>query len=437
MENIINQIYIHLYCLLIIFFGYHYQGLQQLYTLRQYFYSFCGMFDTGYWRKSSAQAIMEKAQAHCNLKDLAGNSQLLCDRYNTILDIGIKRSPTKLSKFGLYVCQSSIGNVFEKRLKMIEYLHLHPQIEEIPINSPLFIVGLPHPALSKMHHILSGAHNAQVQHVWECLSPVPNTNSENEDRLEKDKLSRFDNITYDLVNILDISRDITSLRSHDITEICECTMACSMAAPINPYTIPFFIEAFEEVLEHKVGRDFEMCKLYLQLLSWQSTPSSISSKRWVLQCPFHTPYIKDLTKVFPDSTFIWVYGDPSETVLTICNFMFELMTFLSQEPLDRRSIGQPVLKFCRLSLAKAFRDISALHKNIKIVKFPLNEFKTNPDETFANLLNKVDLTHDYLKDINASDLFNVTADLKLESYGLTLKEVDECFSPFEANFESL
>jgi hypothetical protein len=95
---------------------------------------------------------------------------------------------------------------------------------------------------------------------------------------------------------------------HDLHE--ECLFALSDVIP----TMPMFVwaatlgqqEYLDTLSEAEIVKAYESYKQFLQLLTYQMGDAERRDpKRWVMKCPLHIMFIKQLAKVFPDAKLVW------------------------------------------------------------------------------------------------------------------------------------
>jgi hypothetical protein len=78
------------------------------------------------------------------------------------------------------------------------------------------------------------------------------------------------------------------------------------------YIYPYLIEGVKEMVENdganydRFIRAFNSHKKFLQLLSYQMGPEeSKNPKRWVLKCPLHLFWAREISETYPDAKLIW------------------------------------------------------------------------------------------------------------------------------------
>lgn len=87
----------------------------------------------------------------------------------------------------------------------------------------------------------------------------------------------------------------------------------------------------------------------------------------MLKCPFHLPYIGALIKAFPDATIVWTHRNPVECIGSACSLYETLLEMAAHEDsINRVALGEAVLQYTEISLAKATETFSKLNLPTKL-----------------------------------------------------------------------
>lgn len=246
----------------ILIFGVHYGNLHRLVKLKTYFYYLCGIIPFGYWRRRTAREILELTKSSLGHYDFGGNERNLLTCYDNILH-ETKMGIFKFSALGLYICQSSIAKIFERRLKLIEFVNHHPQIKACHIKNPIFLVGLPHPDMPLICQLLTAIRDVRMLPTWETLSPFPQSHTDNKDSLEFDRIQRKRNFEPYASSFLDPIQ--LELKSTAVKYEC-FDFTLEMSCPINVFTLPLMMKSINVINQNDVGDDFLITKLLFQVL---------------------------------------------------------------------------------------------------------------------------------------------------------------------------
>jgi hypothetical protein len=199
----------------------------------------------------------------------------------------------------------------KRRLKLVNFIKAHPEIRQIPLREPLFIFGLGRSGTTFVHRLLSLDPQARSPALWELIHPAPEVNIKtyNREAYEKDRAARLEFIK-DRLKQRHVMGDDGLEKFHEVgAELPEeCLFALSDEIPTIFHYIFTDLYKWEHftsaVGPEDVTRAFAWYKQLLQVLLHQ-TNEIAGEKRWVLKCPLHTMYTKEIAKVFPNAKLVW------------------------------------------------------------------------------------------------------------------------------------
>ncbi|OMC48782.1 hypothetical protein A5742_21730 [Mycolicibacterium fortuitum] len=216
------------------------------------------------------------------------------------------RDEADLCDTGLAIAfEQLVGNLVN-RLRLEALISDHPEIENIEIQRPIIICGLPRTGTTHLHNLLAADPSLRYLPYWESLEPVP-APGEDTPQPRRDRCGAG----LDLVN--------TSLpefrRMHDMTvehaheEIQLLANDISGMLFETTYYVPSFAAHYKT---HDQGASYAYVKRSLQAMQWLR-----GGTRWVLKSPQHLEQFPTLAATFPDATFVVTHRDPVEVTLSM------------------------------------------------------------------------------------------------------------------------
>ncbi len=178
----------------------------------------------------------------------------------------------------------------------------------------------------------------------------------------------------------------------------------------------------------------------------------------MLKCPFHLPYLTELSDTFKDSVIVWTHRDPRDCIASACSLYETLSSpLLESSTIDRKLLRKAVLNYTKLAFEKAFKSIEQIEKGKKnkivhvsypklisnsvdvcktVFKSANMEFSTEYENKINDYNKASDEKRKALKKIstkggNSEKLH----DYSLEDYGLTNDEVYNTFKYYIDKFE--
>jgi hypothetical protein len=312
--------------------------------------------------------------------------------YEVLRKTGLEKSKARYSPMGYYIAGSSLKRRMASRLKMIDYLKKHPQVEKIQLKSPIFVVGFTRTGTTFLHEMLGLHEKVRMHYSWEQMDPTPTTDDESIEALTASAKIKYEK-NKKLFDFL--LKQTISPRLHDIHRVGydepeECTTPCSIELPWNIYELPFNPFALEEVAKLGAGSAFPLYRKFLQMLTFSASDRRDQDFTWMLKCPFHLPYLDALHKEFPDATLVWTHRNPSECIASACSLFETLMQMgMEDSSCDRKRIGKAMMEYTHCSLRLAEETIQRLGSKFKILHIRYAETIKAPKETCRKVFEKV------------------------------------------------
>jgi hypothetical protein len=247
------------------------------------------------------------------------------------------------NRIGLHLCQ---------RLQVEHWYRRHPEIDDQPIEAPLFGLGLPRTGSTALSFLLAQDPNIRYLRSWESAQPCPPPSTV---RGEDPRIPRRE------VPVVAGSRRHVPTDIHGPAE-CLDLMALDFKSQV--------FQAFAHVPSYSAWllerADFTSTYLYerrvLKLLQWGEP-----TRPWRLKSPAHVISLDHLDRVFPDARFVMTHRDPTDVMLSVVDVYADIVGGFSDQ-IDRRYLGElnvtqwstginRTLKFRDAGADKRFYDI--------------------------------------------------------------------------------
>jgi hypothetical protein len=238
------------------------------------------------------------------------------------------REEAGLSDVGVAVAfEQLVGNLVN-RLRLEALVAEYPEIENIAIERPIIICGLPRTGTTHLLNLMAADPNLRHLPYWESLEPFPAPDEEDE-QPRRDRCAAG----LDLVN--------TSMpefrRMHDMTvdhaheEIQLLANDFSTMLFETTYYLPSFAAHYKA---HDQGPSYAYLKRSLQALQFLR-----GGTRWVLKSPQHLEQFPTLSATFPDATFVVTHRDPVEVTRSMATMVAYASRMGAAHP-DPQTLGR-------------------------------------------------------------------------------------------------
>lgn len=189
------------------------------------------------------------------------------------------------------------------RLRLVDLLRRHPEIEDEKIERPLVIAGLPRSGTTHLLNLVAADPQLRSLPYWESLEPFPAPDERPGPDGIDPRLARCrkqhalqDRLTPLLKNMHDLAPE----HVHEEIELMALDFSCY--GPEWIATVPRWRDYY---LAHDQTPHYAYLKRALQALQWLRGP-----RRWVLKSPQHMEQLGPLRAVFPDATLVIPHRDP-------------------------------------------------------------------------------------------------------------------------------
>ena len=260
----------------------------------------------------------------------------------------LARAP--LSDLGRMVWRGRLLSHAVQRLRVLDVLAHHPEIERQPVPAPVFMVGLPRTGTTALSHLLAQDPATRSLRVWESAQPVPppETASERTD-------PRIETAAKQLDAMRQLSPRLAAMHEDTPTGPTENHDLLGMSFRTFHFAGMSFVPRY---VAWWLGCDmtpaYRLMKRTLQLLQWRCPPN-----RWQLKSPPDSFFLDAILAVFPDARFVVTHRDPAAVLGSVCS-LIHTMYEMTGTPPPAAALGAAELA----SWAEAMRRLLAVRARI-------------------------------------------------------------------------
>ncbi|MFT4518642.1 MAG: hypothetical protein ACI9JM_001027 [Halioglobus sp.] len=275
--------------------------------------------------KLDADHLLKTAQKNTGLKDFGEDD--FREPMNLLL-LGLAEE-AQLSTLGRMIAKTDIVRTLENRLGMVDLLKKHPEIEEQPIERPLFVVGPPRSGTTIFHDLLVMDPDNRVPLSWETSYPLPppETATYTTD-------SRIAKVQADLDRVDELLPQFKKMHPMGAQRAQECVTITNHDFASLIYFVQYFVPTYDRwVVNYDMQSAMKWHRRFLQILQWKAP-----GKRWALKSPQHMWHLEYIHKEYPDALFVQTHRDPLRTVISMSNLSATLQT-LSSDHVDLPAVA--------------------------------------------------------------------------------------------------
>ena len=261
----------------------------------------------------------------------------------------------ELSDLGRMVWRGRLLSHLEQRLRVLDCLSRHPEIERQPLVAPVFMVGLPRTGTTALSHLLAQDPATRSLRVWESAQPVPppETATERSDPRIETATKQIELMRQFAPRLAAMHEDTPTgpTENHDLLGMSFRTFHFGGMAFLPGYVAWW--------LACDMVPAYRLLRRTLQLLQWRCPPA-----RWQLKSPPDSFFLGAILTVFPDARFVMTHRDPAAVLGSVCSLIATMYEMTGKPPPPER-IGQSELT----NWAEAMRRLLAMRARIGEARF--------------------------------------------------------------------
>jgi hypothetical protein len=234
-----------------------------------------------------------------------------------------------LTPFGRLVARRDLGRLLENRLRMHDFFQRHPEMGEVGIQRPLFVIGLPRTGTSILHELLAQDPANRVPMTWEVMFPWPPP-----ERASYETDARIAQVE---AHLRGVDRVIPGFRAMHrmgarLPQECVALTAHDFASLIfhTSYRVPGYQRWLDRADLRPV---YASHRRWLQYLQWRCP-----AERWVLKSPGHLWALDSLLAIYPDARIVQTHRDPVAVLASLVSLISTLRG-LASDAADPFEIG--------------------------------------------------------------------------------------------------
>lgn len=250
----------------------------------------------------------------------------------------------------------------------------YPEIADVEIKQPLFILGLPRCGTSLLHALMESDPSVRAPLQWEVAYPSPPPEAETattDPRIAK----------YDAYLRAQFGGDYRELmKGHPlgpmIPQECGSFMTSSFQST-NPCMMSELPEFYQWTLDIDADFRYQIHKMWLQQLSYKHP-----GKHWVLKIQEHMYKIAALRRTYPDAIFIQPHRDPA-TVIASISQLIRVIREPAYDHIDSHALGRELLHLWWDGL-KSLMDYRKQHPDLPIYDMRFKDLVKAPVATIRD-----------------------------------------------------
>jgi hypothetical protein len=279
-----------------------------------------------------------------------------------------------LTPVGNYFHRGQVKSALVGRLMTEARFAEFPQHADVPIERPIFVVGLPRTGTTALHRLLCADPGHQGLELWLTEYPQPRPPRET---WEDDPIFNAMQGAFQQHHVS--NPEFMGIHYMDATSPEECWRLLRQTGKSISYESLANVPRYSEWLAGQDWTDaYERHRKNLQLIGLHD-----QEKRWVLKNPSHLVALDALMKVYPDALIVCTRRDPITSIASACSLSAEATAGTSTTFVGE-TIGSTQLGMLERSWQR-FTDARQRYDAAQFVDVDYRAFVTDPGGTVAGI----------------------------------------------------
>ena len=239
-------------------------------------------------------------------------------------------------------------SLIQTRKKLKEYITKHPEVLEIPIEKPLFIIGWPRVGSTFLHNLLATDKNSSSFLLYELMFLLKTeTHNEVDERIKltDETLASFYNLEPELYMLHEMHAKNPDECCHLFENSFIDRHSPIVCENIEEYSNLLYNRKKEEMIEF-----YKYYKTILQIILHQRNQNleQLNINHFILKDSTHMLYVDSLLEVFPDANIIHLYRNPNP-VFSSCYAGFCLVArfYYEVSDIDLNAVYNQLLEYMK------------------------------------------------------------------------------------------
>jgi hypothetical protein len=273
-----------------------------------------------------ADSLHARATADTGLHDFGP------DDYRERLDVYLAalRDIDGLHAAGAVNFYAQLLQLLKNRLLFADLLTRHPEIDDIELQPPIVIAGLPRTGTTHLHNLLAAAPTFRTMPYWESVEPFP---LPQEAGLEPDPRRIRMDVGVGVINTVlpyfPLMHEMTSDHVHEEIQLLANDFSTMLFETLAD--VPRWRDYYQA---HDQTPHYEYLARQLKAMQFLG-----GGRRWLLKSPQHLEQVPVLDRAFPGSIVVFTHRDPVPVALS----MIAMITYsarMHRSPVPVREIAE-------------------------------------------------------------------------------------------------
>ena len=237
----------------------------------------------------------------------------------------------RLSKIGRIVAFGEVLRHLENRLRVTDDIKRNPEILQVKIEKPVFLMGLPRTGSTILHDLMAQDPDNRVPMTWECnyMSPPPEAATYDTDPRIADCVAHLERTAAALIPEFQAIHEMGALLAQ------ECLMLNAFDFKSQIFSNQFWVPTYQRWVESVDNLSvYRTHKRQLQYMQWKNPRA-----RWVLKSTSYFWGLDAIMAVYPDAQIVMTHRDPIKLIASHCS-LISMACSMGSDLIDKKEVGE-------------------------------------------------------------------------------------------------
>ncbi|NMC68814.1 MAG: sulfotransferase [Myxococcales bacterium] len=278
----------------------------------------------------SVVGLLAEARRRAGLWSLGDDA--LPDRLRVLVEA--VEAEARLHPLGRWMFRENQLRILVQRLRMEDAWARHPEIADLPIRRPVFVVGLQRTGTTLLHRLLAADPARRFLPAWEAVHIAPPA-ARGAGRGDGAADPRVRSARFAERAVRFMAPDFFAIHPVEAEAPEEDVLLFDYAVWSTVPEAMMHVPSFSTWLERQDHRAaYRFYARVLRFLQWQRPGGP-----WVLKTPHHLEHLDVLLEVFPDARILQTHRDPTKVLASFCSMMSHSRGVFSDR-VDPREVGR-------------------------------------------------------------------------------------------------
>lgn len=388
------------------------------------------MLDSTPPSKLSVDAMLAKARTETGLSDAGGEDFL--EALNRLIDSS--NNDVVLSPTGRSAVENDIHRILVNRLRFAADLKAHPEILDEDVSDPIVILGMPRTGTTKLQRMMAADPDVQRLDYWRLLNPAPFPGARS--MVRDPRIAAAHEAVAIANQLMPDWKASHPTEAEDVDEeVYLQVFSCKSIITAASRPLP----SYQAWMKTQSMRDtYTYMKQLLQYLQWQD--GGRRGRPWIMKSPVHMGAVDLVLELFPKATFVFTHRDLYTAVASIGRLL-ENTWGLYMPSVDRLAIGRTIRELFLAELNRHLELRAALGDRFEVLDVQYEAIRSNSLGVIEQIYRRAgrDLSpvrREAMLRWEAGNPQHSAGKLsyRLEDYGLTRADIDECCGAYLQRF---